>query len=132
MGGIAPILSTVGGLVSVGTTIAASNEQAKQQQRQIEVQKAENKIDQEAYEADRKDRLKRAAAAQRARFGASGVSTAGSGSAVLLGLQEQTDDEIEQRATINNLRNQALSDTQSSLGKRSLLDAASLFSQVRF
>ena len=132
MGGITPVLSTVGGLVSAGTELARSRDAEKQQQREIERQKAEIKKEQEAYSDDRRDRLKRAAAAQRARFAAGGVSSSGSGSAVLLGLSQETDEEIHRRASLNALKNQALNDRSSSLYKRSLLDTADLFSKIKF
>jgi len=59
---------------------------------------------------ERRDALKRAVARQRAQFGSSGVSQGGGGSsqAVLLGLFDETDDDLRNREALDNLRNRAL------------------------
>lgn len=65
-----------------------------------------------AAEADANERnraLRRAVARQRAKFGASGVSQgSGSSQAVLLGLFDETQEELDARERLDNLRNQGL------------------------
>ena len=54
-------------------------------------------------------RCARAVARQRANFGSSGISSdSGSGQAVLLGLFDETEDELARREQLDNLRNRAL------------------------
>ena len=84
------------------------------QQRQAEAQAAleREQITEAArsHEEDRKAALRRAVARQRARFGSSGVGNAlgGSASAVLLGLFDETEDELAERERLDNLRQRAL------------------------
>lgn len=131
MGAITPALGAIGGVVSLGTSIAAKRAEDKARRQKINLDREKIKQDQASFEDDRRDRLKRAAASQRARFGASGVSMAGSGSAVLLGLSEQTDEEIDRRASLNRLKQNALDSDSRVNTTRSLLDAASLFERIR-
>jgi hypothetical protein len=60
-------------------------------------------------ESKRRAALRRAVARQRASFGAQGIgSGGGSSQAVLLGLFDETEDELAQRAEMDRLRTQAL------------------------
>lgn len=61
-------------------------------------------------EDNRRAALKRAVSRQRASFGASGVGNAATGSsqAVLLGLFDETEEELTNRETLDNLRSRAL------------------------
>ncbi len=63
-----------------------------------------------AAEDERRSALRRAVARQRARQGASGISGSGGGSseAVLLGLFDESEEELASRERLDNLRNQAL------------------------
>ncbi|MCK5285363.1 MAG: transporter [Alphaproteobacteria bacterium] len=64
----------------------------------------------DAANDERRAALRRAVARQRARFGASGIGNSGGGSseAVLLGLFEESDDDLASRERLDKLRNQAL------------------------
>lgn len=72
-------------------------------------------------ERRRKDALKRAAARQRAQFGASGIGTNSSSSAqaLLLGLFDETESEKKEREALDTLRYRAL---DSELAQRSRLN----------
>lgn len=60
-------------------------------------------------EEDRRNALRRAVSRQRATFGGRGISAnSGSSQAVLLGLMNETEDELAQREQLDNLRNRAL------------------------
>lgn len=61
-------------------------------------------------EENRRSALRRAVARQRAQFGSSGLGNVGNGSqeAVLLGLFDETEEELAQRERLDNLRNRAL------------------------
>lgn len=61
-------------------------------------------------EETRRAALRRAVARQRAQFGSSGIAsgTGGSADAVLLGLFDETEDELTRRNQLDNLRNRAL------------------------
>jgi len=58
---------------------------------------------------DRRDALRRAVARQKAQFGASGVgSGTGSSQAVLLGLFDETEEDLQKREELDNFRTRAL------------------------
>ncbi len=59
-------------------------------------------------EESRRAALRRAVARQKAQFGASGITSGGSSDAVLLGLFNETDDELQRRNQLDTLRNAAL------------------------
>lgn len=60
-------------------------------------------------EQERRDALRRAVARQRANFGAQGVSqNGGSSQAVLLGLFDETEGELQRRTELDNLRTRAI------------------------
>ncbi len=96
--------------------IALQQLQARQklQQKQLE---ADSALEHEriaagaaAAEDERRAALRRAVARQRTQFGASGIGNAGGGSAeaVLLGLFDESEEELASRERLDNLRNQAL------------------------
>ncbi len=64
----------------------------------------------QANEQTRRRALRRAVARQRAQFGGSGVGNTGGGSqeAVLLGLFDETQEQLDQRERLDGLRNSAL------------------------
>ena len=78
-------------------------------------------------EAERRTALRRAVARQRANFGASGVSAnSGSGQAVLLGLFDETEEELARREQLDNLRTRALDLGESQASSLNLLQATQL------
>lgn len=134
MGALVPVAQTVGlitqgvGLVqnlveSETSSRQQSNQQAialrqLQERQQLNQQQLaqDNALERERIAAqaaidseERRAALKRAVARQRAQFGSSGVSqSGGSSQAVLLGLFDETEDELRNRETLDNLRNRAL------------------------
>lgn len=83
-----------------GETQAAQDITLQKQQLALESAQAEEK---------RQAALRRAVARQRASFGGSGISsTGGSADAVLLGLFDESEEELQNREALDNLRNRAL------------------------
>lgn len=75
----------------------------------------------------RRQALRRAVARQKAQFGGAGVSTnGGSSQAVLLGLFDESEDDLNQRAQLDNLRNAALDQNLSNSRSLNLLQATQL------
>ena len=85
-------------------------------------------------EAQRRDALKRAVARQRARFGSSGIGNAGNGSAqaVLLGLFDETEEELAQRERLDGLRHSALDLDVASQQSLNVLQRTQLQEKQRF
>lgn len=85
---------------------AMSQQQAAQQ---ATLEKQQMALSAQAYEDERRAALKRAVARQRAVFGASGAAQGtGSSQAVLLGLYDETQEELARREQLDTLRNAAL------------------------
>jgi len=91
------------------------------QREQIALQSAQD-------EEDRRTALRRAVARQRASFGSSGISqgSGGSSQAVLLGLFDETENELADREALDNLRTRALELDQSQTNSLNLLQATQL------
>ena len=79
-----------------------------------------------ADEEDRLRALRRAVSRQRATFGSSGVSSDGSAQAVLLGLFDETEDELAQREALDNIRTRALDLNAGQTRSLNLLQATQL------
>lgn len=155
MGAITPIASSLSAAVStlntVGQVVGAvqtlsGNSNARQEQelalRQLqERQKLQaaglaqsNALEREKIaaqaaqdEEERRNALRRAVARQRAQFGGSGVSAnSGSAQAVLLGLFDETEDEINRRTQLNSLRTRALDLNETQSRSLNLLQATQL------
>jgi hypothetical protein len=81
-------------------------------------------------EADKSSRLaalRRAVSRQRAQFGSSGIGSGdGSSQAVLLGLFDETEEELAQREKLDNIRNTALDTELSQQRSLNLLQATQL------
>lgn len=122
MGALVPVLTSA--LVTQGVGLAVNEfsrrqsqdqaleqlqeRQALQQQQRAQdaaLQKQQIALSASQDEEKRKAALKRAVARQRASFGSQGVgSGAGSSQAVLLGMFEETEDELSRREELDNLR----------------------------
>lgn len=122
MGALVPVLTSA--LVTQGVGLAVNefsrrqsqdqaleqlqDRQALQQQQRAQdaaLQKQQIALGASQDEEKRKAALKRAVARQRASFGSQGVgSGAGSSQAVLLGMFEETEDELSRREELDNLR----------------------------
>lgn len=155
MGAIAPIATTLTTLASAAgavskvvntvQTLSGNDNQSRQedlalrqlQERQrLDAQQLaqDNALERERIalqasqsEDERRAALKRAVARQRAQFGASGISqSGGSSQAVLLGLFDETEDELTRREQLDNLRNTALDQDLSQLSSLNLLQATQL------
>lgn len=103
--------------------------QALQQKNMAEQNALEKeKISAQAVQAeeDRRAALKRAVARQRASFGAQGVSSGGSAQAVLLGLFDESEDELQSRERMDALRLSALDQGLSQNQSLNLLQAQQL------
>jgi len=86
-------------------------QQALQQQQTAESQALEREriaLQAAQVKEDRRAALKRAVARQRAQYGAGGISSGGSAQAVLLGMYDETEDELAQREALDRLRSKAL------------------------
>lgn len=127
MGAIAPVLTTImqvgsvlGTVASVAQPLISDNAERKYEKRQNDLllramqqdaalKKEQIKAETEASETDRRARLQRTLAEQRAKFGAAGVgANSGSSEAVLQGLFEQSDTERVSREKLDALRANAL------------------------
>lgn len=155
MGAITPIASGITSLAStlntvntiVGTVQTLSGNSPSQQsqdlalrqlqerQRLQEAQLAQsNALEREkialqaaADEEDRQRALRRAVARQRASFGGSGVgSGGGSSQAVLLGLFDESEDDLQSRTALDNLRSRALDLDSTQTRSLNLLQATQL------
>jgi len=155
MGAITPIASGLGSLVGTLNTVGqiygavqtlSGNSQAKQDQdlalRQLQERQSlqqeqlaqQNALERERIatqaaqnEEERRAALRRAVARQRASFGGSGVSSnSGSAQAVLLGLFDETEDELQRRTELDSLRNSALDLDASQSRSLNLLQATQL------
>jgi hypothetical protein len=113
--------------------------QLKQQQRLQEQQLAENYAQQRgtaalegALDAEkRRASIKRAVSRQRAQFGSSGIANSGSAEAVLLGMFDETEDEIARREQIDSMRNRALELDEAQNRSLNLLQATQLAQRQR-
>jgi len=85
---------------------------------------------QQIEDRDRRDRLRRAVAAQRARFGSQGIASSGTANAVLGGLAAETDQQIATAGEMTALRVNKVIDDSSR--RRSLLEASSPKSRLSF
>lgn len=155
MGGIVPLakgINTIAGAVNnvgraVGTiqTLSGSGSQRESQNlalRQLQERQAlqqqqlsqSNALERERLatlsaqdEEERRAALRRAVARQRANFGSSGVSSdSGSGQAVLLGLFDETENELARREQLDNLRSRALDMGEAQSSSLNLLQATQL------
>ena len=132
---IANQVSNVASTLSGDTSEDLALKQLKQQQALEEKQLAQqNKLAKEQIalqtaqdEEQRRAALRRAVARQRAQYGASGVSSSGGSSeAVLLGLMNETEDELFRREQLDTLRNKALNQDFTQTKSLNLLQSTQL------
>ena len=155
IGDIAGTVSTVAGAAESVTDLGSDNEsrserlraqqdqalkQLKQRQQQeqqarrqeAELEREEINTEQQQAEDERRDALRRAAARQRAEFGASGVSSDdGSAEAVLLGQFEETEEDIQKREELDNLRKRALDQNLNQRRRQNVLERTQLAERQR-
>lgn len=83
--------------------------QQQQNRQNVALEKRQIAAQSEINEQNRRAALKRAVARQRAQFGGSGIAQgSGSSEAVLLGMLNETEDELAQRERLDSLRSGAL------------------------
>lgn len=109
------------------------NLQMQQATAQTGLERERIALEAQANEDARRTALRRAVARQRAQFGASGVGNAGGGSteAVLLGLFDETEDELNNRAALDNLRSRALDMSLQNQGSLNILQRTQLQERQR-
>ncbi len=123
----------VSAIVPVALDVLGSSSKDKAQSRQADVDRQEIEQQRKADETARKRALRASVAQQRARFGASGVDAVdGSGEAVLLGLFEQTQEELDARAERDRLRSRAVDVGRDYSRTRNLLDVTETVRQANF
>jgi colicin import membrane protein len=149
---VSPMLGTAAQFINAGTSLAnsfggsANDDLYRRQQNeldqlaaqqaantQIAQQNADLKREEIAARADadnrrRQNALKRSVAKQRAQFGASGIGAqaGGSGEAVLLGLFDQSEEDKNEAAALDQLRFKALDNDLASKRTLNLLQAQQL------
>lgn len=158
MGGLTALTSNLG-LISQGVGLVqdvigsqvSSNEQNDEQAlalQQLQAQQAlsqqqqaqSNALEREQIaiqagidDEERRDALKRAVARQRAQFGSSGISqgAGGSSQAVLLGLFDEAEGDLQNREALDNLRNRALDLSASQTNSVNVLQREQLLQSQR-
>jgi hypothetical protein len=109
------------------------NLQMQQAAAQAGLERERIAVEAQANEDSRRSALRRAVARQRAQFGASGIGNAGGGSseAVLLGLFDETEGELDNRAALDNLRSRTLDMSLSNQGSLNVLQRTQLQERQR-
>lgn len=105
--------------------MSAQEDQAKAQMAQIRLQR-------KAEERERQERLRRALATQRARFGAHGLSSSGSAAAVLAGIEEEARRESAEARAMAQNRTQGIQDQLMWSQRKNLFDASSPENRLAF
>jgi hypothetical protein len=124
MGGIATLASSAIKVLSVADSLFSDfgaprrenrqiadvrNLELQQQGERAALEKEKLRLDGQIAEEQRQAALRRAVARQRAQYGASGVSSGdGSARAVLLGLFDESEDELSQRTALDTLKSRAI------------------------
>lgn len=127
LGQIASTIGTVNQIVSTVQTLGGNGGAERQQElalRQLQEKQAlqsqqlnaQSQLEREkiavqalADEQDRQRALRRAVARQRANFGGQGInSNSGSAQAILLGLFDESEEELVQRESLDNLKSRAI------------------------
>ena len=129
-GGTEAILSMAIPAMKMGLTAAQqSNEQAARDastRSKIEQIQQAQKLD----ERRRREQLRHALAARRARFGAQGISSSGSADAVLAGLAMEAERQDSEERSLASKRINLLKDQSSYSRRKSLLDSYGSWSQT--
>lgn len=124
MGGIATLASSAIRILNVADTLFTNYGSEQREYRQLEdiknlelqqqreraaLEKEKIRLDAQTAEEQRQAALRRAVARQRAQYGASGVSSGdGSARAVLLGLFDESEEELSQRTALDTLKSRAI------------------------
>lgn len=96
-------------LAPVALGVLGESEKDKAQSRDARLQKEQIEQQRKTDEERRQRALRASVASQRARFGATGINVEeGSGQAVLLGLFEQSEEELNARSERDRLRSRAV------------------------
>ena len=119
-------------LTAMQISMEKSQEKAKKdaESANANAQSAQIRYAQQLEQSDRRDKLRRAIATQRARFGAQGLSSSGSAAAVLSGLAAEADQDAAASENLASLRLDSLN--QQAEQRRNLLDASSPRNRLAF
>jgi hypothetical protein len=118
--------------VQMGMAAAREKAAAEAQEDQAKSQTAQIRLQQKAEDRARQERLRRALATQRARFGAQGIGSSGSASAVLAGLVAEAEREAEESGALSNLRTKNIQDQLVWSQRKNLLDPSSPQNRLAF
>lgn len=127
MGAVTPVISAVGALSSVAGGLVTAKQRSDTVRQDADLQKQSIKAQSQAEKEQRQAALRRAVARRRALFSANNVSMDGSGEAVLLGLYEETDEDLKKRDELDRIRQSSINNASSYAQTRSLLDAVGAF-----
>ncbi|NQU61007.1 MAG: hypothetical protein HQ512_07740 [Rhodospirillales bacterium] len=133
MAGVDPVTMLV---LQAGAGLVASKQQAKAQSaaanaaRQSQIQ-AINQV-QEIRERQRRERLRRGLATQRARFASQGLGRGGSADAVLKGLALESDRATEDERSLNALRIGDINNAFDQRRRKNLLEASNAKRRTAF
>lgn len=132
MGGTEALLAISAMSTAMGVQQAHSQSKAanKAAQAQVNAQARQLRESQAIEERRERERLKQNLATQRARFGAAGVSGAGGSSAALLkGLFDRTERDLDDTRRLNLMRTEDLYTNLAHTKRRNLLDASGKIGQ---
>jgi hypothetical protein len=118
--------------VQMGMATARESAASAAQEDQAKAQMAQIRLQQKAEDRARQERLRRALATQRARFGAQGIGSSGSASAVLAGLASEAERQAGESRALSNLRTQNIQDQLVWSQRKNLLDASSPQNRLAF
>lgn len=118
--------------LQMGVSMAQQKASYAAQKGETKARVAQIQQAQEIDARDRQERLRRALAAQRARFGAQGVSSSGSANAVLEGLAAEANREQIEADALAETRIQQLGSELASAQRKNLLAAVQPYNRLAF
>jgi hypothetical protein len=123
MGGFLPSAALTA--LQAGMEMAQRDTAQAEEKSTAQAQIAQVRLAQQTEDRERRERLKRALATQRARFGAQGLSSSASSDAVLGGLTKEVEQEALDSATQANFRVDRINDQLAWSRRKSLLSPSS-------
>lgn len=118
--------------LQMGVTLAQQKASEAAQKGEAKARAAQIRQAQDIDVRDRQERLRRALAAQRARFGGQGLSASGSANAVLEGLAAEANREQAEANALAQTRIQQLGSELASAQRKNLLTAAQPYNRLAF
>lgn len=130
MGGVLPSAAMTA--LQMGLETAQQRTQAQAQKADARRQAEQVRLTQEANERQRRDRLRRVLATQRARFASQGIGEGGSAQAVLGGLASEAERENAEGRALASSRISRINDELEWSRRRSLLEASRPANRLAF